>query len=146
MPLREAGVNCPDLIGGLAYDLEIANDRVLNERRFEKRGTVEPFDIRFDARDRDNNMLDVVVDPRRFLFHHTGFASATILLRNLIDKSCGVFTSTLVCVRSSIAMAIAAISNRLKPSAASINKSRSLFSVSSSRRTEPKTRGFNPRC
>jgi antitoxin HigA-1 len=70
-----------------------------------------------------------------------GFASAPIWRRNLLERSSGVLTSTLVRVGSSIATAIVAMSKRLNPSAASINKSRSLPSVSSPCSAEPAVTG-----
>jgi hypothetical protein len=72
--------------------------------------------IALDAPDRPKPMLDAVLDARRLAGRHTGLASATTLLRNLIDKSSGVFTSTLVWVRLSIAAAIAAMSKSVIPS------------------------------
>ena len=90
-------------------------------------------------------MVEIVLYPWRLFLCHTGLASATTSLRNLIDKSSGVLTSTFAWIRFSMAEAMAVISKRVIPSAASIKRSRSLTSVSSRCNTEPKTRGFNPR-
>src|SRR5271169_1792882 len=104
----------------------VPNERVPLERRL-----VEVVNIAFDALDRAKHMLNIVRYPQRLFFRHTGLASAITLLRNFIDKSSGVFTSTFVWVRRSMSASIAALSKSVMPSAASINRSRSLTSVSS---------------
>lgn len=63
MPLCEPIVNGSDFICGLAYDLEIANDRILNKRTFNESRAIKSFDIGFDARDGDDDMLDIVENP-----------------------------------------------------------------------------------
>jgi hypothetical protein len=104
---------------------------VLNERVPLERRLAEVVNLAFDALDRDKDVFDIVLYPQRLLIRHTGLASAITLLRNFIDKSAGVFTSTFVWVRRPMSAAIAAMSKSVMPSAASINRSRSLTSVSS---------------
>jgi hypothetical protein len=61
--LRESWGNVPDFVCGLANNFEIANDRILNKRTFQKSLAIEFLGIGLDARDGDDDMLDVVADP-----------------------------------------------------------------------------------
>src|SRR5271168_1676520 len=131
MVLGKSGIHRLNFTCGLADDLEIADNGILNERTPIESRQVEAFHIGFDALNSRNDVLDIILNAERLFVVHTGLASATTLLRNVADKSSGVFTSTFARVRFSTAAAMAAISKRVMPSAASIKRSRSLASVSS---------------
>jgi hypothetical protein len=56
--LRKCSVRRLDFVGGLADDIEVANDRILYERVPDEGGLIQPIDISFDARDRLEDMFD----------------------------------------------------------------------------------------
>jgi hypothetical protein len=58
--LGESGIGNLNLVGGLADDLEIADDGVLNERVVLERRLVEAVNIAFDPLVRAKNMLDII--------------------------------------------------------------------------------------
>ena len=85
--------------GLAAKDLEIADERILNERARNEGREVQTLAHRFRLLDSRNDVLDIILNAARLAIVHTGLASATTLLRNVADKSSGVLTSTFVRVQ-----------------------------------------------
>jgi hypothetical protein len=65
MILREGWIGSLNLVGGLANDLEIADDGVLHERVLLERHLVEGAHITFVALDRAKDMLNIILYPQR---------------------------------------------------------------------------------
>jgi len=128
------------VVHGLADDLDIAHDRILDlQVLLECCEVGQRFKVATGALDGLRNVAEIIVDALGV--PHKGRECCNTSLRNLGGKAFGVSTDTETPRSFSASILNAATVNKLVDSAGSTNKSRSLSSVSVPLKTDPKTRG-----
>jgi hypothetical protein len=91
---RVIGMMTFDVSGGFAQDLDIADHRVLLFLAGEKSRFVQVCRVAFDPLNGLQDMMEILRQPLRVGFAHTGTASRNTRSRQLIGSALGVNTST----------------------------------------------------